>query len=170
MLVRKAFHTWSTRTAEYNAKYRRVAALSNIRCLKSVLEVWKVKAKQKRQIKWRQDMRARMKTVRDNHDRRLVLDVWVTWKQRYRLETADQIYYRQLLSRVLRVWKARKDGLHQLHEVSGQLISLREQSQVERCWLLWRRAMQLRHAENVMRERVGLRIMTNAIYAWKRRL
>lgn len=115
-------------------------------------------------------MRSRMKTVRDNHDRRVVLEVWVMWKQKYRFAAADQIYYRQLLSRFLRAWKGRKDQLNQLQHTGGQLISLRERSQVEKCWTLWRHTMQLRHSENVMRERVGLRIMSNTVYAWKRRL
>ncbi|KAJ3519427.1 hypothetical protein NM688_g9302 [Phlebia brevispora] len=170
LLVRQALHQWRTSTTERREMYRRVASLSDSRCLKVTLQVWREKLKQKQQVKWRQDMRARMKTVRDNHDARLKQDAWMVWKQKYHVVAADRNYCRRLLLRFFSAWKGRKSRLDQLQVRGEDLISLRERSQMERCWALWRHAIQLRQTENIVAGRVDLRILSDALDTWKRRL
>lgn len=77
-------------TAQRRELHQRVATLSDNRCLKGALDLWRVRLKERRQVQWRQDMRTRMKTVRDNHDLKLKKDAWAKWRQSHRSHIAEQ--------------------------------------------------------------------------------
>lgn len=115
-------------------------------------------------------MRARMKTVRDNHDRRLKEDVWSVWREKHRSNAADQAYSRRLVMRLYGRWKGKMDRLGSLDRAGNHLLKAREADQVKRCWGLWLRAVEIRKAKHTMAERVDLRILSNAVDTWKSRL
>lgn len=146
-----------------------MTALSNRRCLKLACNLWKAKLREKKQANWRDDMRARMKAVRDRNEERVKKDAWAKWRQSYRSHLSEVQFSRRLLLRFFNRWKACLVQLDQLEAAAEHLRRVRMERQIELSWDLWHRAAELRHAERIMRERVDLRIMANVVDAWKRR-
>ena len=137
LVLRLAIHKWRARTAAHNALYDRVATLSNNRRLRQALSKWKAKSKEKRQVQWRNDMRSRMKMVRDNHEQKLVQDVWARWRQGYQLHLSDQHFAEKLVYRFFNRWRCRLAELEQLDAAGDHFISIRESMSMERSWHVW---------------------------------
>ncbi|GJE87193.1 hypothetical protein PsYK624_032760 [Phanerochaete sordida] len=169
-LVRDALHRWRSATAAQRDLYARVAATADNRRLKAVLQLWRGRLRERKQLQWRQDMRARMKAVRDGHDRALVRGAYEQWRQAFRLRLAEQQYYRGLATRVFKRWRSRLVQMDQIEDRGDQLVALREKRQLARFWDLWRKEVAVRRAEGVLTRSVGLRILTTAFDAWKQRL
>jgi protein SFI1 len=144
-----------------------VTKLSDGRRLKAALQLWKVKLKERKQAHWRDDMRLRMKTVRDRHEVKLKKDAWAKWRQSYRSHIAEQHHSQQLVLRFFNKWRTTLARLDRLEDAANRLRIVRTKTQKERCWDLWRKAMEMRKVERMMAERVGLRIMSNAMDRWR---
>ncbi|KAI0093593.1 hypothetical protein BDY19DRAFT_989156 [Irpex rosettiformis] len=170
LIVRLALHNWRAKTAGRRELYGRVAQLSDSRRLKAAIQLWRVKLKERKQAQWRNDMRMRMKTVHDRHEMKLKKDAWAKWRQLHRSRIAAQQYSQKLVLRLYNRWKTKLVALDRLENAAGQLIARRGKAQKERCWEMWKREMGVRNAERDMAERVGLRILSNAMGVWKRRL
>ncbi|KAI0374779.1 hypothetical protein BV20DRAFT_1010391 [Pilatotrama ljubarskyi] len=168
LILRRALQHWRKRTAARRELYLRVAALSDRRYMKRALHVWKLKLKEKKQIHWREDMRARMKAVRERDELRLKKDAWAKWRQSYLSHLSEHHFARKLVTRFFNRWKGRLRKLDELDAAAEHFAYAREEHALERCWDLWRSATQLRLAEKSMRERVDLRIMAGAMDTWKR--
>ncbi|KAI0341741.1 hypothetical protein BDW22DRAFT_1485199 [Trametopsis cervina] len=170
LIIRLALHNWRAKTAKRRELYHRVAKMSDGRRLKTAMQLWRTKLKERKQAQWRNDMRMRMKTVRDNRDLKLKKDAWAKWRQSYRSHISEQHYSEKLVLRFYDMWRRRLAQLSRLEVAAIQLSKTKEKSQRERCWDLWRRAMDMRKAERTMKERVGLRILSNVIDVWKKRM
>lgn len=138
--------------------------------MKAVVEVWRAKLRERKQVQWRENMRARMKIVRDHHDLKLKKDAWAKWRQSYRSHISEQHYSEKLVLRFYTKWRTKLVHLDRIENAGDQLVKSRGKTQVERCWSLWKRAMDMRKTERAMAERVGLRILASAVDLWKRRL
>lgn len=169
-VLRSALYKWRCLAASRRERYQRVATTADHRRLKAALHVWRARLRERKQLRWRQDMRARMKAVRDNHDRQLVRGAYAQWRQAYRLQLAEQQYYRTLAAQVFRRWRAKLVQVDQVENKGDQLVALREKRQVARFWDLWRKELALRRAESVMTESVGLRILAATFDSWRKRL
>ncbi|KAI0646947.1 Sfi1 spindle body protein-domain-containing protein [Trametes meyenii] len=169
LILRRALQHWRKHTAARRELYLRVASLSDRRCLKRAFHVWKLKLKEKRQIHWREDMRARMKTVRERDEMRLKKDAWAKWRQSHLSHLSEHHFERKVIVRFFSRWKSRVERLDELDAAADHFAYAREERAVERCWDVWRRGAELRLAEKAIRERVDLRVMTSAMDTWRRR-
>ncbi|KAI0781045.1 hypothetical protein BD413DRAFT_462348 [Trametes elegans] len=167
LISRRTLQHWRKRAAVHRELYLRVAALSDRRCLKRTMTVWRLKFKEKRQIQWREDMRARMKAVRERGELRLKKDAWAKWRQSYRSHLSEQQLSRKLVQRFFTRWKSRLRSVDELDAVADHFLHDRDVGIVERCWDIWRHATELQIAEKAMRARLDLRIMTNAMDVWR---
>lgn len=170
LILRLALQRWRQRTAARQDLYVRVCTLSDKRCLKAAMDVWKTKLKEKKQADWRDAMRARMKTVRERREAKLLKDAWAKWRQSYQSHLSEQHYNERLVTRCLKRWRARLARLDQLDAAAEHLEYVRQERQVERCWDLWRRALDMRKRERVMAGRVDMRVVGQVVDAWRRRL
>ncbi|KZT68998.1 hypothetical protein DAEQUDRAFT_765781 [Daedalea quercina L-15889] len=170
LILRLALQRWRQRTAVHQDLYVRVCALSDRRRLKAAMDLWKVTLKEKKQADWRSSMRARMKAVRERREAKILKDAWAKWRQSYQSHLSAQHYNERLVSRFLRQWRTRLAYLDQLDAAAEHLEYARQERQAERCWDLWRRALEVRRQERVMAERVDMRIMGQAMDTWKNRL
>lgn len=134
------------------------------------MELWKTKLKEKKQADWRHAMRARMQTVRARREAKLLKDAWAKWRQSYQSHLSEQRYHERLVARCLRRWRARLARLDELDAAAEHLEYVRQERQVERCWDLWRKALDVRRRERVMAERVDVRVMGQVMDTWRRRL
>lgn len=168
--MRIALQRWRERTATRHELYQRVSALSDNRRLKLAIQLWKMKLKEKKQSDWRNEMRTKMKIVRDARESKLRKDAWAKWRQSYQSHLSDRHYSQRLVLRFFQKWKAKFGQVDDLDAVADHFAYGKEQILMEKCWDLWRRALELRRAETVMAERVGLRVMGDAMNVWKRRM
>ncbi|KAI8998736.1 Sfi1 spindle body protein-domain-containing protein [Trametes punicea] len=167
LLLRRALQHWHRRTAARRELYLRVAALSNRRCLKRAFHTWKVRVKEKKQVQWREDMRARMKTVRERDELRLKKEKWARWRQAYCLQTLERQFMQRFLIRHFVRWKSRLRRLDELDAAAEHFVYAKEERVVEQSWDTWRRATELRLAERILREKFDIRIMANAMHTWR---
>ncbi|TCD64438.1 hypothetical protein EIP91_004083 [Steccherinum ochraceum] len=170
LVLRLAIHKWRTRAAGHKALFDRVATLSNNRCLRAALNAWKAKLREKKQVQWRHDMRSRMKMVRENHERGLLLDAWTTWKQEYQGHMSDQHFSGKLVVKFFTKWRSRLVSLDQLDAASEHFVSIRESMALERSWQVWRHSMHVVKTERTMADRVALRMLSEAMAVWKNRM
>ncbi|OSD01620.1 hypothetical protein PYCCODRAFT_1445611 [Trametes coccinea BRFM310] len=168
LILRRALQRWRQRTAARRELYQRVAALSDRRCLKRAFHVWKLKHKEKRQVQWREDMRSRMKAVRERDELILKKEKWARWRQAYRLQQLERKFFHKLLMRYFDRWKNKLRKADELEAAADHFIYVKEERTLERCWDIWRQATELRVAEKFMRDRVDLRIMASALDTWRR--
>ncbi|KAH9946207.1 uncharacterized protein BXZ73DRAFT_86381 [Epithele typhae] len=156
LVLRRALQHWRKRTAVRRETYLRVSALSNRRFLKRALQAWKVKTKEKKQLHWRDDMRMRMKTVRERGELRLKKDMW-----------ARQLS-RRVVQRFFGRWKSKLRQLDQLEAAADHFVGVREETALVRVWETWRRSSELRHAEKALTERINFRLKTSTMDIWRR--
>ncbi|KAI0721662.1 hypothetical protein C8T65DRAFT_800148 [Cerioporus squamosus] len=168
LILRRALHRWRQRTASRRELLLRVASLCNRRLLKRFFHVWKLKHKEKKQIQWREDMRARMKTVRERDELRVKRELWAKWRQAYFSHVSEQQFSRKIIARFFNRWKGKLRQLDELDAAADHFVCVREEKVLDRYWELWRQAVELRRAEKTLKERVELRIMANAMDCWRR--
>lgn len=169
-LIRQALHQWRSLAASRRDLSQRVATTANNRRLKAALQIWHARLRERKQLRWRQDMRARMKAVRDSHDRQLVKGTYAQWRRAFRSRLAEQHYYRTLAVKIYRRWRAKLVETDQLENKGDQLVALREKRLVAGCCDLWRKELGLRRAETSMTESVALRVLAAAFNTWRGRL
>ena len=163
--------SWRTRTAQRRELYTRIASLSDRRLLKRFYYLWKQKGRERKhhrkQLEWREDMRSRMRAVRERDELRLKKDMWAKWRQSYLSHLSEQQFARKVLVRFFNRWKARLKRFDEMDAAADHFVYVREERSMDRYWEAWRRATALRLAEKTMRHRVDLRIMANAMDMWR---
>ncbi|KAL4254064.1 hypothetical protein ABKN59_002448 [Abortiporus biennis] len=169
LILRLAIHKWRNLTATRLEQYHRVAQLSNQRRMKLALHIWKSKFREKKQIEWRNDMRARMKKIRENRDRRLLEFVWTKWRQGHELHLADSRFSQNAVVRCWTIWKSKLASLDGLDATADMFLHEKEIGVVENFWRTWRHAASLKTAERTMSDRVALRIQAQYWDAWRNR-
>ena len=56
-------------------------------------------------------------------------------------------------------------------EALADEFSLRiESNAMERCWIFWKKASQIKAVEKIVLERVGLRVIGDVLDVWKKRM
>ncbi|KDQ61051.1 hypothetical protein JAAARDRAFT_191170 [Jaapia argillacea MUCL 33604] len=167
LILRIAVQRWRALTASRRELYLRVTKLSNNRKSRAAFNIWKSKLKEKRKEEWRQGMRNKMKSIREKRELKLKKDAWAKWRQLYRSHLSDQHYAERLVLRFYGKWKRKFVDVDHLEGAAEDFARLREEKGLGRYLGLWRRAVELRNAERAMRERVGLRVMTEVVDVWK---
>lgn len=134
------------------------------------MDLWKTKLHAKRQIQWRDSMRSRMKVVRLNREKKLKNDAWARWGQLYQSRLSAQYYSKHLLARFFSRWKGRLAGVDAVEDIGEALVQVHDSRRVSKFWHAWRRASALRATENLLTERVILRVLNDAMVMWKKRM
>lgn len=168
LILRRTLYRWRQRLIANSELYFRVAGLSDRRCLKRFFHVWKLKLKERKQLQWRDDMRLRMKTVRERDELRLKKEIWVKWRQGFFAHLSEQQFSRKILVRFFARWKIKLKKLDELEAAADHFVYVREDKTRDAYWESWRRATDLRRAEKLVKERVELRVMANAMDTWRR--
>lgn len=170
LLLRQSLQRWRTMTVTRNTLYQRVTSLSNNRCLRVALDVWKVRLREKEQMKWREMMRSKMKTIRTKRESKLLQDAWATWLQSYRSYVAGQQYTKQLQLRYYWQWKKQLSRIIENEIIADNFFDAATQNAAKRCWHLWRNANEIRDRERILTERIDLRLMEGTLTAWHTRM
>lgn len=170
LVLRQHVQRWRQKTAARREVYNRVSLLASKRCLKAALRVWRLRLKEKQQTAWRNSMRLKMKTIRETREAKLRKDAWAKWRQSYRSHLAWQQYNQRLVLRFFERWRDKLAGVQDLESFANEVSRVGEGKALERSWNRWRHGAQLRSIERVVQERVGTRIMDEAMDVWKKQL
>ena len=111
-----------------------------------------------------------MKVVRLNREKKLKNDAWTKWGHLYQSRLSAQHYSKYLLARFFSRWKGRLAGVDAVESIGETLVQVHDSRRVSKCWHTWRRASALRATENLLAERVILRVINDAMVMWKKRM
>ena len=111
-----------------------------------------------------------MKVVRLNREKKLKNDAWGIWRQAYQSRLSTQHYSKHLLHRFFSRWKRRLEGVDAIEDAGEALAHVFDSRRMSRFWHAWKRASMLRATESLLVERVDLRVMSDALGMWKRRM
>ncbi|KIK93706.1 hypothetical protein PAXRUDRAFT_828690 [Paxillus rubicundulus Ve08.2h10] len=168
VVLGSALRRWRNASASLLKRQEHVATLANTRNLRVAVTIWKVKLKEKRQIAWRNDMRAKMKTVREKRELKVQKDAWAKWRQSFRSHLSELQYNERVVMRLFLRWKsslskidrleANADGFHQRPNGSASMV----------VWKRWKRALEIRNAEKAVESKAGLRVKCEVMQVWKK--
>lgn len=168
VILGSAVRRWRNATATLREKQKHAVTLANTRCLRAALTLWEAKLKQKRQIAWRNDMRAKMKTVREKRDLKIQKDAWAKWRQSFRSHLSELQYNERIILRFFLRWKSSLSKLDRLETAADQFYRRSRCSAVVQTWKRWKRALAVSDAEKAVSAKISLRINRDVMQVWKK--
>ncbi|KAF8559809.1 hypothetical protein OG21DRAFT_496214 [Imleria badia] len=168
VILGSALRRWRNATASLMEKQKHAVTLANAHCLRAALTLWKAKLKDKRQIAWRNDMRAKMKTVREKRDLKIQKDAWAKWRQSFRSHLSELQYNERIVLCFFLRWKSSLSKLHCLEGAAEQFYRRTTCSAVVQSWKRWKRALAISDAEKAVTAKISLRVNREVMQMWKR--
>ncbi|TFK42645.1 Sfi1 spindle body protein-domain-containing protein [Crucibulum laeve] len=168
LLIRLTLQRWQSQYITRKELADRTAGLFNDRHMRRTFNTWKAKLKERKQTEWRNNMRRKMKYIKEKRESSLRKDAWAKWRQQHRSHLAMQYYSERLVLRFYTVWKRRLEELDGLEAIAEDVSRTAENSALEKSWKHWRTCLELRAAERTMAERVNLRIIGNVLDTWRK--
>lgn len=142
--------------------------LDDERRLWAFFEQWKKRSREKQQVKWRHDMRNKMKIIKDRHNLRILVDTWMLWHQKHQIRSAGEQYNQRVLLLAFLKWKESFRKMDMIEGKAEQLVILRDQRLLLRVWETWRAATRICSIEKGVVDRAHARIMWNTWMTWKK--
>ncbi|KAF8078011.1 hypothetical protein FPV67DRAFT_1403819 [Lyophyllum atratum] len=170
LVLRLSLQRWRSATASRRDLYRRITSLSDTRYLRRAISIWRTRLREREQNKWRLGMRQKMKAIRDKRERKLRKDAWAKWRQLYRSHLSGQHYTQNLVHRFYYCWKKRLSAIVEYEEMADNAFLACQDRAIETYWNRWRNVRELRASEQIISERVGLRVMGEAMALWQKNL
>lgn len=161
---------WRKVTLSRQDLYQRISIFSDNRFRKKFLAIWRRRLRGREQDKWRQNMRQKMKTIREKRTLKLCKDAWGKWRQLYRCHTFGRYCTERLVHRFYGLWKQRLSAINQLEVVADDALRASNEGTVLRFWDMWRSARQLHSYERIISERIDWRLMRGALSIWQKNM
>lgn len=149
-------------------KQKLAVTLANSRCLRMAVMLWKAKLKEKRQIAWRNDMRTKMKTIREKRDLKIQKDTWAKWRQSFCSHLSELQYNERFVLRFFLRWRSGLSKLDSLEAVADQFYRRTTCSAVVQTWKRWKRALAISDAEKMVAAKIGHRVCRDVMQRWKK--
>lgn len=164
-----ALRRWHNRTVLLLEREAHAARVADVRRLRVAMAVWRSKLKEKRQMIWQNEMRAKMKVIKEKRGYRVQKNAWARWRQAYCLRLAEMQFTERWKARFFLRWRMRVAKLDRL-EISAINFSERSSCSAVVCaWKRWKRAMNLLRAEHSVTMNMGLRVKREVLDVWKKR-
>lgn len=167
VILGSALRRWRNATASRTERQNHAVTSANTRFLRAVLTLWKAKLKEKRQIAWRNDMRAKMKTIREKRELKIQKDAWAKWRQSFRSHLSELQHHERVLLRFFVRWKSSLSKLESLETAADQFYRRTTCSAVLQAWKRWKRALAVSDAEKAVTAKTSLRINRRVMQVWK---
>ncbi|KAF9227630.1 hypothetical protein BS17DRAFT_725990 [Gyrodon lividus] len=167
VILGSSLRRWLNSTASLLQRQEHVATLANTRCLRAAMAVWKAKLKEKRQVAWRNDMRAKMKTIRKKRELKIQKDAWAKWRQSFRSHLSELQYNERIVIQFFLRWKSSLSKVDRLGANADQFHRRTNGSTAMLAWKCWKRALAIRNAEKAVETKIGLRVKCEVMQVWK---
>lgn len=169
VIIGSAIRRWHNRTALLLDRDERAACVANVRRLRVAMAMWRWKLKERRQLMWRNAMRAKMKTIREKREYNIQRGAWSQWRHAYCCRLAEMRFMERLVGRFFFRWKMKLANLDRLEFSAANFLERPTCSAVAHAWKLWRRALRIRIAAQVVTANAGLRVKREVVDIWKKR-
>ncbi|KAG6879521.1 hypothetical protein C0992_001854 [Termitomyces sp. T32_za158] len=170
LITRIYLQQWRKVTSSRQDLYQRISIFSDNRFRKKFLTIWRRRLRGREQDKWRQDMRKKLKTIREKRELKLCKDAWGKWRQLYRSHMFGRHYTERLVHRLYACWKKRLSAINQLELVADNALQISEEGTVLRFWDRWRTARHFHSSERMVSERIDWRLMRGAMSVWQKNM
>ncbi|KAI6132101.1 Sfi1 spindle body protein-domain-containing protein [Pisolithus croceorrhizus] len=157
VIIGSAIRRWHNRTALLLDRDERAASVANVRRLRVAMAMWRWKLKERRQLMWRNAMRAKMKTVREKREYN------IQRRCMYCCRLAEMRFMERLVGR------RNSANLDRLETSAADFLERPTCSAVVHAWKLWRRALRIRNAAQMVTANAGLRVKREVVDIWKKR-
>lgn len=168
VILGSSLRSWRNATASRLEMHARAASIADARCLRFALDIWSAKHKQKKQLQWRHDMRAKMKTVRERHETKLVKYAWVKWQQSHRSLLNELQYNERIVARFFLRWKTCLLKLDRMDSAADEFSQRIKGGAAHRAWKHWQKAIAARDAGKTVAHKAALRIKGIVMDLWKK--
>lgn len=169
VIIGSAIRRWHNRTALLLDRDERAACVANVRRLRVAMAMWRWKLKERRQLTWRNAMRAKMKTIREKREYNIQRGAWSQWRHAYCCRLAEMRFMERLVGRFFFRWKMKLANLDSLEISAANFLERPTCSAVGHAWKLWRRALRIRIAAQLVTANAGLRVKREVVDIWKKR-
>ncbi|KAG6818169.1 hypothetical protein H0H87_000074 [Tephrocybe sp. NHM501043] len=153
--------------------YQRIATLSDNRCRRKALTQWRDRFQARKQNKWRQVMRERMKVIREKRELQLRKDAWAKWRQLYRSHLSSQHYLERLVQRFYECWKQRLVTIGKFETIADGAYQASQERDMIQYWNHWRTSRDMHSSERLMDAQLeamqlnSFRLCDKMLYAWR---
>ncbi|KAG9318710.1 hypothetical protein JVU11DRAFT_806 [Chiua virens] len=168
VITGSALRRWRNAAISIADKQSHAVTLANTRCLRAAMMLWKLRLKEKRQVVWRNDMRAKMKTIREKRELKIQKDAWAKWRQSFRSHLSELQYNERVVQHFFRRWKSSLLKLDRMEVAAEQFYRRTTCSAVVQTWKRWKRALATSEAERVVTTKAGLLIKHDVMRMWKK--
>ncbi|TFK54938.1 hypothetical protein OE88DRAFT_1653513 [Heliocybe sulcata] len=170
LVLRIAIHRWHSKMVQSMEAGEQVAKIYDNKRLRLAMTIWRQKAQEKKREKWRQDMRAKMKSIREKREIQLLKDAWAKWRQSHQSHLSGRHYDGKVVRRLFKLWSSKLVEVEHMEAAAEEFCTVRSSRAVGHVWRQWRRATELKLAERTVVERTGFRVMADALSTWKRQM
>jgi hypothetical protein len=170
MLLRLSLHKWQDKLASRQRLDRIAIVFHDTRCLKTYFDHWQTGLDKKKKVKWREEMRRKLKILQGKRHAHLKKEAWHTWREAYMVRFASQNYERNLLSRMIGIWRKRLSNTFLLEDAADEFRASKRSNNMDRFFREWHRATQLRSIEKVMSHRAQLRMLSMVWERWRNQM
>lgn len=170
LLLRLSLQRWQNIATSHRDLHTRIARLADDRYTRTAFHKWQKKLKERRQDKWRHEMRMKMKHIKERGDLELKKDAWARWRQLHRSRLASQQYSHHLLFRCYARWKQRLCNLDAFEATADAVSRTAVLNDAKKCFVAWKKLAILRTIERHVVEQVNMRITCDIVDNWRRRM
>ncbi|KAG6854332.1 hypothetical protein C0991_008227 [Blastosporella zonata] len=170
MILEFHLQRWKNAFVSRHEIYQRITTAFDNRRRRKILTIWRNHLKEREQNKWRRDMRQKMKTIREKREHKLCKDAWAKWRQQYRSHLADHHYIEHFAHRFFERWKQQLSTISQFEMIADDAFQVFQERKMEYYLDRWRTAKAIRVSEQVISERIGLRLMHGTMTVWRKNM
>jgi protein SFI1 len=157
---------WRNKLSSRQLQREHAVTILGRKRLKRFLDLWINKLNRRRQEKWRQGMRMRMKVVRDKREARIQRDAWANWRRLYHLFLAAQMREQRLLRVFFSRWRQRLEHIDRLDMLADETAQRGSKRLVMQNWSRWKRILGLSLSEKLFVERRVRKTMKSLMAMW----
>jgi protein SFI1 len=166
-MLRVALQRWRANLFKRNDYYDSIGTIADTFRLRRSFSKWRSALKIRQQAAWKNDMRSRMKLVRDRRDTAAKLQAWTIWKRALKLHSVEVECVNMLEGRFLKKWRASLQRIDGMTSAADQYRGKCIMRTTDYCWDRWISATRLHAFESTIRQKLNLRIMGVALSNWK---
>ncbi|KAK2466973.1 hypothetical protein APHAL10511_001231 [Amanita phalloides] len=169
LLLRITLQYWRKKLASRQLLHEHAMITLGRKRLKQYFNLWVGRLKLRRQEKWRQDMRMRMKAIQDKQESRIEKYAWAQWRRRYDLHLASQNYNSQLTLAFFKRWKMKLANVDRLNTIAYDAHRLASRRLIIQIWMKWQHALKLLLTEKIVMRRGCMKVMERVVTIWRKR-
>ncbi|KAF8326021.1 uncharacterized protein EI90DRAFT_3018764 [Cantharellus anzutake] len=168
ILLKSCFHEWLDTQRRRADLEGRVSRINDIRILRVAVRSWHEALEEKKRREFREGVRRRFILIRNSVDSRIKREVLKKWLLSFRYLRMEALLETNLQRRMLLMWRNRFVDLRRFEQAAGEFQEESRRFTIARIIDLWKRKVELRHAESLVSAVIARRTTGRALEIWLR--